>query len=169
MRSILRLGAEHRVTDDTTLCSPMRRGPEHDRPTRRDACRARARRRRRRRRAAPTRRHRRRASRCGPTMARRMNRGGTRQSRLRGSVDDRRAAARLARTACRRRSLRRELPHVRAVVHDLDVQIEPVARHDRVAELRFVDAEKIHEARLGIEGLGRRTRGCRRSARALRG
>src|SRR6266542_92368 len=47
-----------------------------------------------------------------------------------------------------------QLPYVGAVVHDFDVQIEPIARHDGMAKLGFVDAEKIHEARLGIEWLG---------------
>src|SRR5436190_1585763 len=39
------------------------------------------------------------------------------------------------------------------VMNDLHMQIEPVARHHRVTELRLVDAEEIHEARLGIEGV----------------
>src|SRR5262245_8364858 len=47
-----------------------------------------------------------------------------------------------------------ELPHVGTVVDDLYVEVEAIAWHDGVPELRFVDAEEVHEARLGIERIG---------------
>ena len=64
-------------------------------------------------------------------------------------------AARRSRTASRRPSLALELPHVRAVVKDGDLEIEPVARRDRAAELRLVDAEEVHERARRVEGLAR--------------
>src|SRR5258708_39487425 len=48
-----------------------------------------------------------------------------------------------------------ELPDVRAVMQDGYLEIEPVSRGDRPAELRLVDAEEVHERVRRVERLAR--------------
>jgi hypothetical protein len=43
---------------------------------------------------------------------------------------------------------------VRAVAPPRDFEIEPIAGRDRTAELRLVDAQKVHERIGGVERLG---------------
>src|ERR1700733_9615603 len=46
-----------------------------------------------------------------------------------------------------------ELPHVRPMMDDRDLEVETIAGGDRTAKLRLVDTQEVHERASGVEGL----------------
>src|SRR5262245_2290962 len=67
------------------------------------------------------------------------------------SVHDRRQELALRADGRVHAGLALELPHVGAMVDDLDEEIEPVARSHGVPEFRFIDTEEKHQVRRWVE------------------